>query len=344
MPNATRTSAPASPPPSFEPHPFARGGHAQTIIGRYLAGRRFDLDSVAHEVDLGDGDRLCVLESASPGWSAGAPAAVLIHGLAGDAEAWYLVRLAGRLLELGVRVVRMNLRGAGGGFGLARGIYHSGRAGDVGVVVDWLADRAPGSPVAVAGFSLGASLALRLASEADAPAPAALDCVVAANPPLDLRACALRMGERGNRVYDRSFARWLRADIARLHQRFPDLGPTGLDGVRSIYEFDDRYTAPRNGFASAEDYYARCAAGPVLGGVRVPGLIVHAADDPFIPVESFLDATLPANIELDLQPAGGHMGFISRDPWRGDRRWLETRLADWLARRWGLLSPGERGA
>lgn len=315
---------------------MARGGHAQTILGRYLTGRRFVFESQAHEIDLGDGDRLRVLESVPPEWSPGAPAAVLIHGLAGGAGALYLVRLAGRLLELGVRVVRMNLRGAGGGFGLARGVYHSGRSGDVRAVVDWLADRAPGSPIAAVGFSLGASLSLRLAAEADAPAPASLDCVVAANPPLDLLSCALRMRERRNRFYDRSFARWLRADIARLHQWFPDLGPIDLRGVRSIYDFDDRYTAPRNGFASAEDYYTRCAVGPILSRIQVPGLIVHAADDPFIPVQAFHDATLPPTVKLELWPTGGHLGYISRSPWRGDRRWLETRLAHWLARRWSL--------
>lgn len=327
-------------PPIFEPHPWARGGHAQTIMGRYLPGRRFAFDSRPHEIDLGDGDRLCVLESVPPTWSDGAPAAVLIHGLAGNAGALYLVRLAGRLLELGVRVVRMNLRGAGEGFGLARGIYHSGRSGDVRAVVDWFGERAPGSPIAVVGFSLGASLALRLAAGADVSVPNALDCVVAANPPIDLLSCALRMRERRNRVYDRSFARWLRAEAARLHQRFPDLGSPDLKGVRSIHEFDDRYTAPRNGFASAEDYYTRFAAGPVVPRIRIPGLVVHAADDPFIPIEAFRDVVFPPNVEFDLRETGGHMGFISRSPWRGDHRWLETRLADWLARRWSLEDPG----
>jgi len=325
-----------SSPPGFRPHPLARGGHAQTIMGRYVAGRRFAFESHPHQVDLGDGDRLCVLESVPPTWRAGDPAAILIHGLAGNAGALYLVRLAGRLLELGVRVVRMNLRGAGEGFGLARGIYHSGRSGDVRAVVDWLSDRATGSPIGVAGFSLGASLALRLAAGADVSVPGALDCVVAANPPIDLLACSRRMGERRNRVYDRSFARWLRADIAKLHERFPDLGPLNLRGVRSIHEFDDRYTAPRNGFASAEDYYTRFAAGPVVPRIRIPGLVVHAADDPFIPIEAFHNVAFPPSVEFELCPTGGHMGFISRSPWRGDRRWLETRLAHWLAHHWGL--------
>ena len=43
-----------------------------------------------------------------------------------------------------------------------------------------------GSPIALIGFSLGANLVLKLAAEAaDVPLPG-LDCVLAANPPIDL--------------------------------------------------------------------------------------------------------------------------------------------------------------
>ena len=47
--------------------------------------------------------------------------------------------------------------------------------------------------------------------------------------------------------------------VGRLHRRFPELGPPRLEGVRTLYEFDDRYTARRNGFASADDYYGGAA-------------------------------------------------------------------------------------
>ncbi len=83
-----------------------------------------------------------MLEAVPEGWSPGGPAAVLVHGLAGCARSPYVVRVAARLFGLGARVVRMNLRGAGSGFGLARGIYHAGRTGDVRRVVEWLAGRA----------------------------------------------------------------------------------------------------------------------------------------------------------------------------------------------------------
>ncbi|MGO9601294.1 MAG: YheT family hydrolase [Isosphaeraceae bacterium] len=322
--------------PPFVPHRWLRGGHAQTIGGRYLGMGGCDIESVAHRIELEDGDRLCVLDSMPRTWSRGDPAALLVHGLAGSAGCPYVVRFAHRLWQMGVRSVRLNLRGAGEGFGLARGITHAGRSEDLRVAMDWLADRSDGSAIALAGFSLGANLAMKLAAEAARRPVSGLDCVLAASPPLDLQLCALALSRPENRIYDWNFVRWLRAQVWRLHQAFPDLGPPGLEGVRTVYQFDDRYTAPRNGFASADDYYARSSAGPLLPRVVLPGLVVHAADDPFILAEAVAKAQFPPSLRLELTPHGGHLGYVSQVPWWGGRRWLETRLAAWLADRWGI--------
>src|SRR5262249_19205530 len=92
----------ASPPiPTFEPHPWFRGGHLQTIAARSLPGPRVRLPAERHVIEADDGDRLSVLESIAPGWTAGRPVAVLVHGLAGDARAPYVVRVASRLFRLG---------------------------------------------------------------------------------------------------------------------------------------------------------------------------------------------------------------------------------------------------
>ncbi len=313
--------------PRFEPPGWLRGGHAQTIVGRYWPNLRPHPPTTSHELTLPDGDRLLLLESTPAGWNPSRPSAMLVHGLAGCSGSAYVVRLTDRLFRSGIRVIRVNLRGAGRGFGMSRGIYHAGRSDDLGVVVDWMRDNAPDSPVATVGFSLGANLVLRLAAEAG---PKRLACVVAANPPIDLAACARRMCEPENRLYDWNFVRWLRSTVGRLHQRFPDLGPTGLDGVRTLYEFDDRYTARRNGFASAEDYYQRCSLVATLGQIEVPGLIVHAMDDPFVPHEPFLHAERRPSLKLELVAHGGHLGYVSRRPWQGDRRWLETRILSFV--------------
>jgi predicted alpha/beta-fold hydrolase len=320
--------------PLFEPHPWIKSGDAQTIAGRFLPARPVRLPSTHHQVEAEAGDRLSVLESIPPGWTTGEPIALLVHGLAGCAQSPFLVRVSARLFRLGVRVVRMNLRGAGSGFGLARGSYHAGKTDDLRWVAEWMAERAPGSPLALVGFSLGANLVLKLAAESsDDPLPG-LDCVLAANPPIDLSECCRHIQRPENRRYDKHFLKLLRSEVARLHAAFPELGPIDLADVKTLYEFDDFYTAPRHGFASAQEYYEKSSAGPLIPQIKVDGLVIHAEDDPFIPPAPFRRVVFPAGLALELIPNGGHLGYVSRRCWDGDRRWLDTRLAAWLAARW----------
>ena len=177
---------------------------------------------------------------------------------------------------------------------------------------------------------------LKLAAEASESPLDGLDCVLAANPPIDLSACCRHIRLPSNRVYDRNFVRLLRKEVARLHAVFPDLGPTRLPKVMSLYDFDDVYTAPRNGFAGAEDYYARSSAAPYIPRIKVPGLVVHAEDDPFIPAEPFRTVAFPPQLALELISSGGHLGYLSHVPWMGDRRWLDSRFTAWLSARWAL--------
>ncbi len=333
-PSALGAAEPAVPP--FEPHPWLAGPHLQTIIGRYWPGPKVRLPSTYAEVDVDGGDRVTVLESVPDGWRPGDPAAIFVHGLGGCARSPYIVRVAARLVGAGVRVARMNLRGAGSGFGSARSYYHSGKTEDLRAVGDWLARRAPGSPIALVGFSLGANLVLKLAGEATGQPVPGLDCVVAASPPLDLDACCRTIQGPANRIYDRNFLQNLRAEVARLHDAFPDLGRVDLSTARSLLDFDELYTAPRNGFRHAAEYYARSSAGPWVPRIEVPGLVIHAQDDPFIPAEPFRSIAFPPGLALELIPQGGHLGFLSRKLWMGDRRWLDSRIFRWLTLRWGL--------
>lgn len=288
---------------------------------------------------LDDGDRLCVFDAVPAGWRAGDPCAVIVHGLAGHAEAPDIVAIAGRVAALGVRTIRMNLRNAGRGFGLARRFYHPGSADEVRATTEWLARQTPGSPIALLGVSLGGGLVLKLAAEAADRPVAGLDALLVAGAPVDFGRASRGLSEPPRRFYDRNLLIPMLAEIRRLHRRFPELGPHGLEGVDTLRDLDRRYNAPRSGFADVDAYHEACSALPQLGRIPIPGLVVHAQDDPCIAHGSTRDAHWPEAIEVDTPAAGGHLGFISREPWAGDRRWLPTRFAAWLATHWGREWP-----
>lgn len=325
--------------PPFDPHPLLPTGHLQTILSRYLLGPPSRLDSVDHLVELPGGDRLLIHDSKPEGWQAGRPMVLLVHGLGGDAGDVDLVKLGIRMVGYGVRAVRMNLRGAGAGFGLASRLYSGASADEVRAVAEWMAEGAAGSPLGVVGFSLGGNLVLNLAVDAAERPVRGLDCVIAAAPPIDLAACGRRMNHPSRRFYDRQLVYSVIPQVRRLHSRFPELGRVDLASVGSMLDFDRLYAAPRNGFEGVEAYHETCSPIGSLGRVQVAGLVIHAEDDPFIPIEPFRKARFPEKLTLEVHRSGGHLGFISRKPWIGDHRWLIARMAVWLASRWGMAWP-----
>src|SRR5207253_3416269 len=111
-------------------------------------------------------------------------------------------RVAALLYGRGVRVVRLDLRGAGKGLPLARAVYHAGRSDDVRAVLHAMHRWSPASPIALIGFSLGGALALRTAGEAAGHPVAGLESVLAMGPPLRLEPCVRLLGQQRNRLYE----------------------------------------------------------------------------------------------------------------------------------------------
>ena len=103
-------------------------------------------------------------------------------------------------------------------------------------------------------------------------------------------------------------------------------------GIRSIFEIDDKITAPSFGFHGAAHYYATQSANRFLGRIRVPTLMVQAQDDTFIPFEIFRRPEFESSpyLKLVAPKYGGHLGFISR---RKPRFWVDGEIMDWVEAR-----------
>ena len=107
------------------------------------------------------------------------------------------------------------------------------------------------------------------------------------------------------------------------------LGP--LHGMRTFWDFDGQITAPLHGYADADDYYRRASSRYFLGAIRVPTLLIQAADDPFVFRHSVPEpGELAPATELELHAKGGHVGFIDGSL-RTPGFYLERRIPQWLA-------------
>lgn len=257
------------------------------------------------------------------------PALLGLHGLEGSSQAHYMRGLADKAFRAGFNVVLLNQRNCGGTEQHGPGLYHSGLTGDADIVLRALAATHAIDRVFVAGYSLGGNLALKLAGEYGNAAPPQLRGVAAVSPVMDLAACVAALERRQNIPYQWNFVRALRARMRRKAAHFPgryDLGR--LDRIWTVRSFDETYTAPHFGFASAADYYHRASARRVIDRIRVPALILTAMDDPFVPPGPFADPALTSNpnVHLVLTRHGGHCGFIT-DPAPGDDGyWAETQI------------------
>jgi uncharacterized protein len=317
---------------SFEPADFTprfRGGHRQTLYA-WARPRRFGRlpTPAARYFDVAGDARVL----AHCHWHEGRtshPTLLLLHGLEGSSLAHYICGISDKAWAAGWNVVRLNQRNCGNTEHLSRGLYHSGLTADPLFVMRELIETDGVPAVAIAGYSLGGNLALKLAGDLGDTAPRELKAVCAVSPTMDLAACVDALEQRSNRVYEWNFVRNLRGRMNRKSRAWPgdyDLAPLGR--IRTVRAFDEAYTAPHHGFRDAADYYHRASAMRVIDRIAVPTLILTAADDPFVPAASFRDPRVTANPNLTvvITSGGGHCAFVERSGPGYDGYWAEREI------------------
>lgn len=315
--------------------PLFRNPHLLTIAGNFWP-RQIDEErfpAVRKQYRIDQQTSILVFEHQPLGAPHGQ--IVCIHGLEGSAHAGYIRSLAQAALLRGFGVHRMNLRTCGGTEELCQTMYHSGLTSDTRTILQEISRRRLG-PTFLAGFSLGGNVALKLAGELRETDLLAGVCAVST--PIDLAACVRQIDKPSNFLYARRFLQRLCDRIRRKSQLSGNLYTTeGLDEVKTIWEFDDRFTAPLFGFGTAANYYHTQSAIRYLDSIRVPVLAVTAKDDPLVPFGIYGHSAFFSNPALQLLATehGGHLGFLSR---KKPRFWLDDVLLDWM----GEIASGKK--
>jgi predicted alpha/beta-fold hydrolase len=318
--------------PPFRPHPLLRSTHLQTIVAAYAVGRRPPYRAVRREVLMDDGDRIVLHDDRPETWRPGDRVVLMAHGLGGSYASGYIMRAAEKMNARGWRTFRKDLRGFGDGYRTARHACHAGRSEDIAASLAFVMEMCPDSPVTLVGFSMGANLALKYLGECEELTPANLDSAIVVAPPIDLVYCAKNLRRGLNRIYDWSFVSTLHHLVQRRRRAVPDLADLPLRSLpRRLFEFDHYYTAPLVGYGSAKEYYESTSAGPYMATIRLPTLVITAADDPVVPVCMFDRYERSSAVALHVTTHGGHLGYLGINGVDPDRRWLDWRLVDVIA-------------
>jgi uncharacterized protein len=311
---------------AFKPAWWCRGAHMQTLWPKFFSPRS-PLALRRERLELPDGDFLDI------DWTpaAAGPIVLLLHGLQGSGESHYARALLRAFDRHGWRGGILHFRGCSGEPNrLARG-YHSGETGDVAHVIAQLRQREPNAALAVVGVSLGGNVLVKWLGELGLNSP--LAAAVAISVPYQLGRAASRLDRGFSRLYQRHLLKSLRRAIEQKRQRIPlPLAVSDLSRLRNFRDFDTHVTAALHGFRDAEHYYQLSSARQYVPRIATPTLLLHALDDPFMTPDVIpAGDELPACVTLDIQPSGGHVGFVGGNwPWRA-RYWLTERVPAFLA-------------
>lgn len=327
------TTAPYTPPW------FLRNPHAQTLWGKFVRPEAPMPHLVRERWTTPDDDRVTLvrLRAHEPA----APRLVLLHGLEGTERSHYVESLVRAAWRRGWGADLLCFRSCDGALNAQPRFYHSGETSDLAHVLARLADAHPEATLVACGVSLGGNVLVKYLGEGRDDVPATLRAACAVSVPYDLERGCRHISRGFSVIYERSFLRSLRTKALAKRERFPDRFPpvAEIASIRTLWEFDDRITAPLHGFADARDYYTRSSGKRFVRGIRIPTLLLSAVDDPFLPADVLDEVRRDARdnpaVTLQFEPHGGHVGFVvGSSPFRTDS-YLATRVPAYLEQHLG---------
>ncbi len=254
---------------------------------------------------------------------------IISHGLEGNSTRAYIKGMAKVFFNNGYDVLAWNYRGCSEEMNRQLRFYHSGATDDLNVVVDHAIDKKGYKEIYLIGFSLGGNITLKFLGEKQPREQ--IKKGVAISVPMELKTSCAKISEPANWIYSRRFLKSLKAKILTKAALMDGLDVTNIHQIKTLKDFDDRYTAPLHGFKDAYDYYAKCSSLHFLSGIKTPALIVNTTNDPFLSKECFPTEAVKDHpfITMEILLRGGHVGFTQFN--KNGLYWSEQRAFHFIS-------------
>lgn len=321
-------------PMAFAPRRFIRQGDVQTIIAR-----RRPVDSLVRRTEQP------MLIDAGPDESGFDPGArvkllgyynaplrpnhhrglvIVIHGWEGSSHSADVQYVSDAALNKGYSVFRLNMRDHGPGlhfdpYALNRGLFAGPFLNEVAEAVRQAASLARGKPVRLVGGSLGGNFALRISALQGAAAVPNLVQTVAICPAISPDRSATAIDSHP--IFRRFFRRMVMRSLHSKQRLFPELYDFApIERMQLLREITNwavlEYGRWGDGKAYFDDY---AVTAEMLATLTPRTTIIASRDDAIIPVVDIEKIEQHGNLRVNIQPTGGHMGFVDLFPYR---RWL----------------------
>lgn len=321
MPIVSQSSYPGAP---F----WQRGGHLQTMLPG-LFRRVKGVEYHRERIETPDGDFLDLdwLRCPEPRRRL----VIITHGLEGSSQAQYCLGTAKIFAQNGWDTLAWNCRSCSGEMNRAFRMYHHGDTEDIATVVNHALDAGRYDALALVGYSMGGNITLKYVGTGGENLPPQVRAAVAFSAPCDIRAGGDVLDRWDNWLYKTRFLSYLKKKIRHKARQFPArLDVSKLKKVGCWYNFDEHFSAPINGFASAEEFHEQASAKNFVAGTRIPTLLVSALNDPILtpacfPIEIAREHPF---LHLELPAEGGHCGFRVRGG--GEFSWSERRALEFV--------------
>eukprot|EP01061_Rhynchopus_euleeides_P010949 TRINITY_DN20520_c0_g2_i1.p1 TRINITY_DN20520_c0_g2~~TRINITY_DN20520_c0_g2_i1.p1 ORF type:complete len:534 (+),score=115.65 TRINITY_DN20520_c0_g2_i1:154-1602(+) len=217
------------------------------------------------------------------------PVVIVCPGLTGESTSEYVRRICQTLAGAGYRPIVYNPRGRGGVNLDTPFLYSCGYTHDFRRVVQHVRSKVgPDAKIFGVGFSMGGNYLAKYMGEEGEDCELSGACCLAG--PVDCPKLMTNMTEGclGRLLFDPFLTRSLHILRAEVEEVFLDPGHPEVDiphlrKAASLWEFDDRVTAPTMGCKGADDYYDQSSAVHIFEDIKRPVMFLHAENDPIVP-------------------------------------------------------------
>ncbi len=312
---------------AYRPPRYQFNGHLQTILPSMFR-KVPELPYERERFVLSDGDFVDLDWLVKSGRR---KLALLSHGLEGNSHKAYIQGMAGLFFQRGWDVLAWNCRSCSGELNLMPRLYNHGEIGDIGEVIHHALRTLDYEEIVLIGFSMGGNILLKYLGVHGHEVPGPVSRGVAFSAPVVLKSSVEALEKPGNAFYKKHFLRRLKAKITAKARQYPDL--VDLENFQRIghwTDFDEYFSAPLNGYRSAEDFYQRGSSLHFLDGLKRPALLVNAWNDPILGPACYPEdyASGHEYLFLEAPPQGGHVGFtLAREPYT----WAEYRALEFAS-------------